>query len=107
MQTQCLSGVPQSNEITKSPRAMARFALAQLALLACWRQNKQRAVYIQPTWYVGYKQAPSVWRFSPRTRPKRAVHGDAVADARSAPATIYVGNRQFDAVSRRWRSAPR
>ncbi|EEQ38863.1 hypothetical protein CLUG_02989 [Clavispora lusitaniae ATCC 42720] len=112
MQTQCLHSVFRTNEnvFVGAPKGTGKTVLAQLALLACWRQNKQRAVYIQPTQALVDARARE-WAalFAPLTDPPKNVArltGDAAADARILALNhlVLATPEQFDAVSRRWRS---
>ena len=111
MQTQCLHSVFRTNEnvFVGAPKGTGKTVLAQLALLACWRQNKQRAVYIQPTQALVDARARE-WAalFAPLTDPPKNVArltGDAAADARILALNhlVLATPEQFDAVSRRWR----
>lgn len=99
----------QENVFLAMAKGTGKTACAELAILALWRQNHQRIVYINPSSEV-LDEKLRRWRsvFPQLTDPpKRVVKltGDLSADIKlQASAHLVLATpRQLDALSRRWR----
>lgn len=111
IQTQCFESVWDTNEniFVGASKGTGKTLSAQLAILACWRQNKQRAVYLQPSQALVHARARE-WgaTFAPLTDPPKVVAhltGDVAVDARIVARShlVLATPEQFEAVTRRWR----
>lgn len=111
VQTQCFASLWNTNEnvFIGASKGTGKTLCAQLAILGCWRQNKQRAVYLQPSQALVHARARE-WgaAFAGVTDPPKVVAhltGDVAVDARIVARShlVLATPEQFEAVTRRWR----
>lgn len=111
LQSQCFHALWNTNEnvFLGASKGCGKTACAELTILNCWRQNKQRILYLQPTQEEIDKRLKS-WtkKFSKLTEPSKAIAkltGDTNLDLRiiALHHLVLCTPEQFDIVSRRWR----
>lgn len=111
LQSQCFHTLWNTNQsvFVGAPKGSGKTALAELAILNSWRQNKQRVLCLQPSQEL-VDQRSKIWnrKFSGLTDPPKKISkltGDSVADAKIMAQShlVLATPAQFDTVSRRWR----
>lgn len=110
-QSQCFHALWNTNEnvFIGASKGCGKRACAELAILNCWRQNKQKVLYLQPNQEMIDKKV-KIWekKYATLTEPPKKIAkltGELTADLKIMAQShlVLCTPEQFDTVSRRWR----